>query len=112
LNTRWLRLSGKVAAGALTYGTQHGVDCIFCGHTHVAMQAERNGIRYYNSGSWIDGSRCTYITVGRDGVGVRTFAPEGFSARPQEAEQIAPEPEDEAAELPANAFYRPVREPN
>src|SRR5580704_12144341 len=34
LNTRWLRLSSKVAAGALVHARHHGADRIFCGHTH------------------------------------------------------------------------------
>jgi len=34
----------------------------FCGHTDVALNAERDGVSYFNSGSWID-TQCTYITI-------------------------------------------------
>jgi len=72
LNTRWLRLSAKVASGALSYARLHVADRIFCGHTHDAMHREQDGIHYYNSGGWID-SRLTYITVGEDGVRIHEF---------------------------------------
>ena len=67
LNTRWLRLSDNVARGAIAFAKNHGADQIFCGHTHVPMFRERNGVRYFNSGSWI-GEQCSYITVGEQGV--------------------------------------------
>ena len=44
LNTRWLRMSTKVAAGALSYARHHGADRIFCGHTHEAMHVEKDGV--------------------------------------------------------------------
>lgn len=73
LNTKWLRLSNKVSAGALSYAKQVGADRIFCGHTHVAEQAEREDVEYYNSGSWID-ARCTYICISAEGVRINEFS--------------------------------------
>src|SRR5690348_16638869 len=70
LNTRWLRLSDKVARGALAYADHHGASHIFCGHTHVPIQAERNGIKYFNSGSWVD-QHCAYVTVDEHGVEIQ-----------------------------------------
>ena len=67
LNTRWLRMSSKVASGALLHARLRGAERIFCGHTHEAMQQQQDGIEYYNAGGWID-SRQTYITVGTEGV--------------------------------------------
>ncbi len=72
LNTRWLRLTAKVASGALGYAKQVKAERIFCGHTHVALEQERDGIQYFNSGAWID-SRCTYITVGEQGVQIHEY---------------------------------------
>jgi UDP-2,3-diacylglucosamine pyrophosphatase LpxH len=67
LNTRWLRLTQKVADGALAHGKQAQAERIFCGHTHVAHSVVRDGVEYYNCGSWVD-ARCTYITVSDEGV--------------------------------------------
>jgi len=72
LNTRWLRMSAKVASGAIVYARQRKIDRIFCGHTHDAMRATEDGVEYYNSGGWID-SRLTYITIGNDGVQIHEY---------------------------------------
>jgi UDP-2,3-diacylglucosamine pyrophosphatase LpxH len=89
LNTRWLRMSAKVASGALSYARLQGVDRIFCGHTHDAMHREQDGIHYYNSGGWID-SRLTYITVAEEGVRIREYiekdGPDDGEPRKDEAE--------------------------
>src|SRR5579863_6272163 len=72
LNTRWLRMSPKVAGGALAHARHHGADRIFCGHTHVAIHVERDGIHYYNSGGWVD-SRLTYLTIDEAGVHIHDY---------------------------------------
>ncbi|PYY20891.1 MAG: UDP-2,3-diacylglucosamine diphosphatase [Acidobacteria bacterium] len=94
LNTRWLRLSGKVASGALAYAAQHRAEYIFCGHTHVALKAESNGVRYYNCGSWTDDARCSYITIDREGAEIRSFVLGRLPAVTQELDN---------AEVPAHA---------
>ena len=60
--TRWLRLTERVAAGALARARMRGATRVFCGHTHQADTMQRDGIRYYNSGCWTS-ARPTYITV-------------------------------------------------
>jgi len=72
LNTRWLRMTEKVAAGALRYAELHGFDRIFCGHTHVAMHKEQNGIQYFNAGGWVD-SHPTYLTIDKEGVQIHEY---------------------------------------
>jgi UDP-2,3-diacylglucosamine pyrophosphatase LpxH len=72
LNTRWLRMSPKVASGALSYAKHHGAGRIFCGHTHEAVHVERDGIDYYNSGGWVD-SRMTYLTIDETGVQIHEY---------------------------------------
>ena len=72
LNTRWLRMSSKVASGALSYARQHDVDRIFCGHTHEALYRERDGVQYYNAGGWTD-SKPTYLTIGEEGVRIHVY---------------------------------------
>jgi UDP-2,3-diacylglucosamine pyrophosphatase LpxH len=72
LNTRWLRMSPKVAAGALAYARHHGADRIFCGHTHEALHVQKDGIDYYNSGGWVD-SRLTFLTINEQGVQIHDY---------------------------------------
>jgi UDP-2,3-diacylglucosamine pyrophosphatase LpxH len=87
LNTRWLRMSSKVSAGALQFAEQHHADRIFCGHTHEAMHVERNGIDYYNTGGWVD-SRLTYLTVDEEGVSIHEYNEHEYNQR----ELSRPEP--------------------
>jgi UDP-2,3-diacylglucosamine pyrophosphatase LpxH len=72
LNTRWLRMSRKVAEGALNYARHHDADRIFCGHTHQATHVEKDGIDYYNSGGWVD-SKLTYLTIDEQGVQIHEY---------------------------------------
>jgi UDP-2,3-diacylglucosamine pyrophosphatase LpxH len=74
-NSKWMRLSPKVAAGALQLANLRGADVVFCGHTHMAMQAERKGIRYFNSGCWTTEDP-TYITVDELGVRLHDYVSE------------------------------------
>jgi UDP-2,3-diacylglucosamine pyrophosphatase LpxH len=72
LNTRWLRLTQKVADGALAHAKTGEAERIFCGHTHVAHSVVRDGVEYYNSGSWVD-ARCSYITVDEEGARIHDY---------------------------------------
>lgn len=111
MNTRWLRLTGKVSHGALEYARTGGADRVFCGHTHVAMQAERNGIEYYNTGSWID-ERATYVTVGDEGVKIHDYAgriDDRYSGEEREPESALSADLFEQAGLPAFAGYKSLR---
>jgi len=72
LNTRWLRMSPKVASGALSHARVHGADRIFCGHTHAAMHQIQDGIHYYNTGGWTD-SNPTYVTIDEGGVRIHEY---------------------------------------
>lgn len=87
MNTRWLRLSSKVAAGALAHARFHNAWRIFCGHTHEALRREQDGIEYYNSGSWTD-SQATYITVEEEGVQIRTYEGPVRADEPQKEEDL------------------------
>jgi UDP-2,3-diacylglucosamine pyrophosphatase LpxH len=80
LNTRWLRMSPKVSAGALQYARQHEAQRIFCGHTHEAGHEEQDGIHYYNSGGWVD-SRLTYLTVDEQGVRIHEYDEHEYDER-------------------------------
>ena len=72
INTRWLRMSHKVASGALFHARLHKADRIFCGHTHEAMHQEKDNIHYYNAGGWVD-ERLTYVTIDPTGVRIHEY---------------------------------------
>jgi UDP-2,3-diacylglucosamine pyrophosphatase LpxH len=72
LNARWLRLSAKVASGAILHARMRQADRVFCGHTHQAQFYDRDGIAYYNSGSWTDFPP-TYLTIDSAGVRIHEY---------------------------------------
>jgi len=71
-NARWLRLSAKVASGAILHARMRQADRVFCGHTHQAQFIERDDVAYYNSGSWTDFPP-TYLTIDASGVRIHEY---------------------------------------
>lgn len=85
-DTAWLRLSAKVARGAIAHARSRHVDRIFCGHTHEALSLQRDGVEYYNSGSWTQDVP-TYIAVDQQRVRVweyKTDLQESLDLEPAE----------------------------
>ena len=73
LETRWLRLTEKVAEGALLRARAVGAHRVFCGHTHQPLSLERGGIGYFNTGAWTN--ECpTYITIDDEEVKIHEYA--------------------------------------
>ena len=82
-DTAWLRLSPKVAAGAFAHGKSKNVQRVFCGHTHEALTLHRDGVEYYNTGSWTQDS-ATYVAIDHQGAHICEYheLPRG-SAEPE-----------------------------
>jgi len=72
VDTKWLRLSVKVSAGAVAHAKTGNIQRVFCGHTHEAMSVERDGIEYFNTGCWTQ-AKATYITVDHEGVKLHEY---------------------------------------
>ncbi len=69
----WLRLSEKVAAGAMAEAREQGVKYVFCGHTHKALEKTKGQyVKYYNSGCWTD-TPCTFITIDENDIEIREY---------------------------------------
>ncbi len=111
LNTRWAKMTSRVMNGAFAYARAGAIDRVFCGHTHDALQAEMDGIAYYNTGSWID-ARATYITVGEEGVEICEYSggtDHRYSSEERGTQPAVPADLFEQAGLPAFAAYQSVR---
>ena len=74
-DTAWLRLSSKVSRGALAQAHSLGAERVFCGHTHEALSLQRDGVEYYNSGSWTQ-EVPTYIAVDQQGIRIWKYSEE------------------------------------
>lgn len=96
-DTAWLRLSAKVAAGAIAHGRSRDARRVFCGHTHEALSLRRDGVEYYNTGSWTQES-ATYIAIGHDGVRVCEYRDPDESLEQEVREELDMDFEDLLAE--------------
>ena len=73
LHVRWTGLGRKMAEAALAHARSHGVDVIFCGHSHqpYSRSDTEDGrssrpLTYLNTGAWL-GLRPSFVTVAGDG---------------------------------------------
>lgn len=82
-DTAYLRLSEKVASGALAHARSRNALRVFCGHTHEARSLKRDGLEYYNSGSWTQ-DNMTYIAIDDQGVRVWEYRESPEDALAQE----------------------------
>jgi UDP-2,3-diacylglucosamine pyrophosphatase LpxH len=110
INTRWLRMSAKVASGALFHARLHKADRVFCGHTHEAMHQEKDGIHYYNTGGWVD-ERLTYVTIDTAGVRIHEYQKpaddRASNEERDESDSALAEPGHESV-LPEDAEYENI----
>jgi UDP-2,3-diacylglucosamine pyrophosphatase LpxH len=107
LGARWLRLSSKVAAGAIQHARTHQIDRVFCGHTHQAQNCECDGVAYYNSGSWTDFPP-TYLTIDSGGVRIHEYREPMEVLEPAQVDSRPEDPADDS-EFLEEAEYESVR---
>lgn len=85
-DTKWLRLSANVAAGAVAHGRAENAQRVFCGHTHEALSLRRDGVEYYNTGSWTQDS-ATYVAIDHLGVRICEYRDPDENSLEQEVRQ-------------------------
>ena len=102
ISKRWQRNSQLVESRAIEYARSRGFRYVTCGHTHLPLVAEHDGVHYINSGTWTDYPPCPFVAV--QGREVRLL---GW---PQAQVEAATEPETaEKPELqPQSAMPTPL----
>src|SRR4051812_41235210 len=63
ITKRWQRNSELVERRAIEYARSKGFRHVTCGHTHLPLVSESDGIHYYNSGTWTDFPPCPFVAV-------------------------------------------------
>jgi predicted phosphodiesterase len=82
----------------VTHARSRNADRVFCGHTHEALSLTRDGVEYYNSGSWTQDVP-TYIAVDQQGVRVWDYYDRAEESSVHEVRQeLEPDFEDVVAE--------------
>jgi UDP-2,3-diacylglucosamine pyrophosphatase LpxH len=60
---RWQRNSELIQRGATEYARSKGYRYVTCGHTHLPLESEEGGVRYINSGTWIESPPCPFVAI-------------------------------------------------
>ncbi len=63
ISKRWQRNSQRVRDRAIDYARGRGFRFVTCGHTHLPLEADQNGVHYVNSGTWTDYPPCPFVAV-------------------------------------------------
>lgn len=68
---KWLQLSESSADDAIEYARKCGAQAVFCGHTHIPLIKEKDGVLYCNSGCWTDRPSHFITICSRHGIQLR-----------------------------------------
>lgn len=60
---RWQRNSERVQERAIEYAKSKKCNLVTCGHTHLPLKVEKDGITYVNSGTWIESPPSPFLTL-------------------------------------------------
>jgi UDP-2,3-diacylglucosamine pyrophosphatase LpxH len=63
ISKRFQRNSQLVQDRAIEYARDQGFKAVTCGHTHLPLQVEVDGVIYINSGTWTDHPPCPFVAV-------------------------------------------------
>jgi len=63
ITKRWQRNSELIARRAMAYAASRDFRFVTCGHTHLPLVEERQGVRYLNTGTWIEAPPCAFLAV-------------------------------------------------
>jgi UDP-2,3-diacylglucosamine pyrophosphatase LpxH len=63
ISKRWQRNSQLIERRATEYARSRGYRYVTCGHTHLPLVSEADGIRYFNSGTWTESPPCPFLAV-------------------------------------------------
>ena len=63
ISKRWQRNSQLIERRAVEYARGGGFHYVTCGHTHLPLVAEHEGVLYLNSGTWTEAAPCPYVAV-------------------------------------------------
>lgn len=85
ITKKWQRNSALVEGRARDYARGRGFRYVTCGHTHLPQVSEVDGIRYINSGTWIESPPCPFVAVQGDAVQLEFWPPETTATAPTQS---------------------------
>lgn len=89
ISKKWQRNSVRVERRAIEHARTRGCRHVTCGHTHFAMTSEQDGVRYYNTGTWIERAPCPFLTIAGDQIRLEFWPRPGAAGSDASATQTA-----------------------
>jgi len=84
VSKRFQRNSELIQRSAVEYARSKGCNAVTCGHTHLPLVNDSDGVRYVNSGTWTEAPPCPFVAVQGDEVRLEWWP------RPDQASLEAP----------------------
>ncbi len=63
ITKKWQRNSQLIERRSTDYARGKGLTHVTCGHTHLPMTSETDGVQYLNTGTWIEAPPCPFVSV-------------------------------------------------
>jgi UDP-2,3-diacylglucosamine pyrophosphatase LpxH len=82
ITKKWQRNSRVVEVRARDYARSRGFRFVTCGHTHLPMAIEVDGVGYFNTGTWIESPPCPFVTVRGSDVRLEFWPRESIASLP------------------------------
>jgi UDP-2,3-diacylglucosamine pyrophosphatase LpxH len=102
ITKKWQRNSQLIQRRASEYAASRGFRYVTCGHTHLPLIAESDGILYVNTGTWTEAPPCPFVIVHRGGVWLDSWPRplEGVEAAGDAVEVASPRRQSAPPSLP------------
>jgi UDP-2,3-diacylglucosamine pyrophosphatase LpxH len=107
ISKRWQRNSQLIQRSAIEFAKSKGCQFVTCGHTHLPLVADVDGIRYINSGSWTEYPPCPFVSVRGTDVRLEWWPRPEDGPRAVEVEEVALQPLEREAALAEGSIPRP-----
>ncbi|MDG3002984.1 UDP-2,3-diacylglucosamine diphosphatase [Paludisphaera mucosa] len=101
LTKKFQRNSQLIEHRAAEYARGRGFRFVTCGHTHLPLTAEHDGVVYINSGTWTETPPCPFVVVDGDEIRLEFWPLPAFVLDPESIERSEPTPGPTAPVLPA-----------
>lgn len=106
---RWIRRTSKkfqrngqlIERRATEYARGRGFRFVTCGHTHLPLVSEHEGVVYINSGTWTEAPPCPFVVVEGAEVRLEFWPLPAFVLDPEPTEGAEPRPIAPSPLLPA-----------
>ncbi len=86
ISKRWQRNSQLIQRRATEFARSRGLRYVTCGHTHLPLVADTDGVRYLNSGTWTEYPPCPFVSVKGTEVRLEYWPIAGVVAEPLNTE--------------------------